>query len=286
MQKLTFTQTIHAPRQLVWETMLAADTYRDWVRLFSPYGSWYEGDWSAGSRMKFLGKDDQGRLGGLVSQVLENRPHDHISINHLTDISEGVEDTTSHKQDYWRDSRENYTFTDVPTGTQVAVDLVIPDEFADYMRGTWPLALARLKVLCERPESITINATVGAPIAKVWEYWTMPEHITQWNQASPDWHCPAATNDLKSGGRLVYTMASKDGKYSFDLSGTYIKIDDQKYISYILDDGRRCETTFVSAGDTIQITTTFQMENENSRELQQAGWQAILDSFKQYTESK
>ena len=63
---------------------------------------------------------------------------------------------------------------------------------------------------------ITVKTTVKAPIEKVWKYWTKPEHITQWNNASDDWHCPTATNDLRVGGKFNFTMASKDGKMSFD----------------------------------------------------------------------
>ena len=57
-------------------------------------------------------------------------------------------------------------------------------------------------------------------------------------------------------------------------------------ISYNLDDGRKVAITFSSAGNATIISETFEAEDTNSVELQQSGWQAILDNFKSYTETK
>ena len=47
---------------------------------------------------------------------------------------------------------------------------------------------------------VTVESTINAPVEKVWDYWAKPEHITQWANASDDWHTPRAENDLRTGG--------------------------------------------------------------------------------------
>jgi uncharacterized protein YndB with AHSA1/START domain len=133
-------------------------------------------------------------------------------------------------------------------------------------------------------QTITVENTIDAPIEKVWAYWTLPEHITQWNQASDDWHCPAAANDPRTGKRFLYTMAAKDGSFSFDFSGEYKEVRPHEYMEYRMDDGRFCQVYFTQKGDKTRIVETFEPEEVNPLELQQGGWQAILDNFKKYTE--
>ena len=135
------------------------------------------------------------------------------------------------------------------------------------------------------PTTITVQADVMAPIEKAWEYWTGPEHITQWNSASPDWHCPSATNDLRPGGNFTAVMAAKDGSFSFEFGGTYDEVVHHKLITYAMGDGRRVRVEFEPIGDETRITETFDPENENPHEMQQAGWQAILNNYKKYVES-
>jgi uncharacterized protein YndB with AHSA1/START domain len=132
---------------------------------------------------------------------------------------------------------------------------------------------------------ITVEATIQAPVEKVWKYWTNPEHIVNWSFASDDWHSPAAENDLREGGKFSSTMAAKDGSMSFDFWGVYTKIDDHKVIDYTMGDGRTVAITFSGDGDTTKIVETFEAESENSVEMQQGGWQAILNNFKKYTEA-
>jgi uncharacterized protein YndB with AHSA1/START domain len=131
---------------------------------------------------------------------------------------------------------------------------------------------------------ITVKTTVNAPIEKVWEFWTQPQHITQWNNASDDWHCPTAKNDLKVGGKFNYTMASKDGAMRFDFEGAYVNVKEFSLIEYHIIDGRKVIINFEETKDGIVITESFDPENVNSEELQKSGWQAILDNFKKYAE--
>lgn len=132
---------------------------------------------------------------------------------------------------------------------------------------------------------ITIEATVNAPIEKVWNYWTGPEHITQWNAASDDWHTPKATNDLTVGGRFTSRMEAKDGSFGFDFGGTYTEVENHKKIAYALDDDRTVSITFTPTADGVKVVESFEAETQNSEDLQRTGWQAILDNFKKYTEA-
>lgn len=133
-------------------------------------------------------------------------------------------------------------------------------------------------------KKITVKNTINAPLSKVWDYWNAPEHIMQWNQASPDWHTPKSENDLRAGGRFTTRMEAKDGSFGFDFGGTYDEVIAHEKISYTLDDGRKTEITFLPEGNQTKVIETFEAESSNPVEMQQAGWQAILDSFKQYAE--
>lgn len=130
---------------------------------------------------------------------------------------------------------------------------------------------------------ISIGAMVNAPIEKVWNFWTQPGHVMQWNHASSDWYTPQAVNDLRPGGRFSYTMSACDGSVSFDFSGTFILVDMYKRIDYQIDDGRMVQVLFDEDTDGVRITENFEAEDVHPDELQRAGWQSILDNFALYT---
>ncbi|MBK7441628.1 MAG: SRPBCC family protein [Chitinophagales bacterium] len=132
--------------------------------------------------------------------------------------------------------------------------------------------------------NITISTTIQASIEKVWDCWTLPEHIVNWNFASPDWHAPAAENDLREGGEFIFTMAARDGSVAFDFNGIYTLVEPHKLIEYRIADGRKVSVQFLPEANHVVVTETFETENENSAEMQEAGWQAILDNFKNYVE--
>ena len=132
---------------------------------------------------------------------------------------------------------------------------------------------------------ITVQTTVNAPVGKVWRLWSEPEHITKWNSASEDWHTPRAENDLRTGGKFSSRMEAKDGSFGFDFEGEYDEVRDNEYIAYTMSDGRKVTVDFTADGDATRIVETFDPESENPREMQQGGWQAILDNFKKYAEA-
>lgn len=132
---------------------------------------------------------------------------------------------------------------------------------------------------------ITVTADVAAPVAKVWEYWSAPNHITKWSNASDDWHTPRAENDLRQGGSFLSRMEARDGSMGFDFGGVYDEVKEHQLIAYTMGDGRKVSVTFSEDGNTTHIVESFEPESENPEEMQRTGWQAILDNFKKYVEA-
>lgn len=148
MQRKQFTTTIAAPREKVWDTMLGDATYRDWTSAFAP-GSYYEGDWTAGSKILFLAPGESGAPSGMVSRIAESRRPEAVSIEHLGIVTEGREDTESDAVEGWAGARESYFLREVEGGTEVRVEMDLDDEHATMFDDMWPRALARLKELAE-----------------------------------------------------------------------------------------------------------------------------------------
>lgn len=132
---------------------------------------------------------------------------------------------------------------------------------------------------------ITVEVLVHSDLHKCWENFTSADRVIHWNFASPEWHCPVASSDLKPGGKFAYTMAARDGSESFDLEGVFDLVQAPRKIAYILADGRKVEVSFEESANGILVRERFEAENMNPLELQKAGWQAILDNFRKYTES-
>lgn len=132
---------------------------------------------------------------------------------------------------------------------------------------------------------VTVDATVNAPVDKVWEYWSEPQHITKWSNASEDWHTPFAENDLRTGGKFTSRMEAKDGSFGFDFGGVYDNVKEHELIEYTLGDGRKVIINFSSDGNKTRVVETFEAEGTNPVEMQKSGWQSIMDNFKKYVES-
>jgi uncharacterized protein YndB with AHSA1/START domain len=145
--------------------------------------------------------------------------------------------------------------------------------------------LKRNKMETTNATNITVETTVNAPIEKVWSYFTQPQHVKNWNNASDDWHTPRAENDLQVGGNFVYRMEAKDGSFGFDFGGTYDAVNENEYLEYTIGDGRKVKISFIPQGTSTKVVETFEAETTNSVELQRTGWQSILDNFKKYTEA-
>ena len=149
MKKIRHSITIRAPRETVWTAMLGPETYRVWTTPFCE-GSYYEGSWNTGERIRFLGP---GGEGGMTSIIAESRRPELVSIRHLGIVKDGVEDTTSPAAKAWAPSFETYTFVDVGGATELTAELETPPDFEAFMDDAWPKALAKLKEICEEPAS-------------------------------------------------------------------------------------------------------------------------------------
>jgi uncharacterized protein YndB with AHSA1/START domain len=133
-------------------------------------------------------------------------------------------------------------------------------------------------------QKISIKASISADKQKVWDYYTQPEHIINWNFAHPSWHCPSASNDMRVGGRYIARMEARDGSFGFDFDAVYTEINLGDNFTYEFG-GRYARIEFKDLNGQTEVTISFDPETENPIELQRDGWQAILNNFKKYTET-
>lgn len=283
MKTLTFSVSIAASPERVWQAMLEHGGYEQWTAEFCP-GSTYEGRWEAGERIRFLSQGGD----GMSSEIAACEPQRFVSIRHLGMIQGGVEDTTSPAAIPWASAYENYMFTPEPDGSETRVEIStdVPPEYEEMMRDAWPRALQTLTALCESSMPwVTVDTTVRAPLAAVWEAWISPDRIAHWCTASPDWGVGAVENDVRLGGRFRTQMMAKDGSAGFDFCGEYAVVAPQQHLRYVMDDGRRVDVRFHPMGDTTYVSETFEAESQNPVEMQRQGWQAILENFRAHVES-
>jgi len=152
MKKLQFQVRINAPSTKVYDVMLGISnksTYEQWTSLFNPTST-YEGSWNKGSKILFVGVDENGKKGGMVSEIVENTPNRFVSIRHNGILKDDKEITTGPDVEKWAGGFENYSFDENDGVTSVSVDLEITEDFLDYMNQTYPKALDKLKELCEK----------------------------------------------------------------------------------------------------------------------------------------
>lgn len=151
MQKLQFKQQIHASAQKVYETMLGLkdiSTYQHWVSVFNPTST-YEGSWVKGSKIYFVGVDENGKRGGMVSEIMEHKPAEFVSILHYGFIDGDKEITTGELIEKWAGGHENYSFHEIEGVTTVTIDIDVVEEYLDYFNNHYPKALAKLKEITE-----------------------------------------------------------------------------------------------------------------------------------------
>jgi uncharacterized protein YndB with AHSA1/START domain len=283
MQKIIFSTTVHAPKEKIWNCLWDIHHYQTWTSVFAEGSTVQTDNWKEGSKIIF----GDGKGSGMVSTIAANRPNEFMSFRHLGILKDGVEITSDENTSSWNGAMENYTLTGDKDSSTLTVEMDTVDEYKDYFMKTWPKAMQKIKGLAEGTVKpvITISAAINAPVEQVWESWITPAHIMKWNHASDDWHCPASSNDVRTGGKFSATMAAKDGSFSFDFNGNYNEVKELEQIDATLSDGRMWKTYFKPDGDKTIVTERFEAESENSLELQQGGWQAILNNFKKYTET-
>jgi uncharacterized protein YndB with AHSA1/START domain len=134
-------------------------------------------------------------------------------------------------------------------------------------------------------QKITISLEINADKEKVWDCYTNPEHIVNWNFAHESWCCPSASNDLSAGGKYFARMEARDGSFGFDFEATYLEITPLKSFTYQLVDERIVKVDFEEKENSTTVIIVFDAETENPIEVQEGGWMAILQNFKLYVES-
>ena len=152
MEKIKFNVSINAPSSMVYDVMLGISkksTYEEWTALFNPTST-FEGSWNKGSKILFVGVDDKGQKGGMVSKIVENTPNQFVSIQHYGLIKEGEEITEGPEVEKWANGFENYLFEESNKTTVVTVELDTTEDFVDYMNKIYPKALSKLKEICEK----------------------------------------------------------------------------------------------------------------------------------------
>lgn len=279
MKEEKFEIEINATAQKVWQILWDDNTYMQWTTAFC-IGSYAKSDWKQGSKIHFLSPGGK----GMYSKIALLEPNKKMVFEHIGEIIDNKEQPIDAKTQQWTGAKESYTLAETNGQTKLTVMIDISEEYCNYFKEMFPKALAIVKELAEK-NYITVAVTVNASIEKVWNNWTQPEHIMQWNNASDDWHTTKSTNDVKVGGKFSATMAAKDGSMSFDFEGTYTEVQPNEKIVYNIADGRNVIVLFSKMDDGIKIVESFEAEHMNPLEMQRGGWQAIMDNFKKYTEN-
>ncbi len=133
--------------------------------------------------------------------------------------------------------------------------------------------------------TITVSTEVAAPLEAVWRAYTTPADIMVWNSASPDWHTPSASVDLREGGRFCSRMEARDGSMGFDFEGVYTRIVPLQRLEYRFGD-RQAQVEFWPGPRAVTVRVSFDPETVFPEDQQRAGWQAILDHFKRHVEGQ
>jgi uncharacterized protein YndB with AHSA1/START domain len=280
MKKLEFHIAINAPAAKIWKVLWNDYTYRQWTRVFHE-GSYAVTDWKEGGAVQFLTPEGN----GMYARINVCQPEKYMEFKHLGHIKNFVQEPVTTQDNSWGDALETYLLREENgiTGLTATADAV--DNFEAYFQTTFPKAIELVKQISEQPVFITVGATLNVPVAAAWKFFTEPEHIMHWNQASADWHTTKAVNDLKPGGSFNYRMEAKEGGMGFDFTGIYSMVELYQKIAYTMPDGRTVAIDFAPVTNGTAITQTFMAEDENSYDLQYTGWQAICDYFKTYTEN-
>ena len=276
MKTIDFSVEIKASCEKVWNILWHDTTYRQWTQPFQ-LGSYAISDWKQGSRIHFLSPKGE----GMYSTIDKMEAPHQISFKHIGEIKNFEEMPIDEKARAWSGGTENYYLTTTDTGCKLSVKTDIIEEYFSFLVNVFPTALNIVKDLAEGtvPTFITVFTDVTASPELAWKVWTEVEHIKQWNNANDDWYTPEATNDLREGGKFIFTMAAKDGSFSFDFSGLYTEIVPCEKIVFTMDDGRKAIVSFSKTNNGCRIIESFEPESENSHELQRMGWQAILNNY-------
>lgn len=280
MKKLEFSIDIAASKEKVWYALWNDWHYRQWVKAFSD-GSYALKDWQQGSDVQFLNASGN----GIYSEIESMELYETMLFKHIGEVKKHKKMPVDEASQNWTGMNESYHLSEDSTGTTLKVKIETLEAFRDYFEINFPKALENIKTQAEKLYVFT-SAVINADLIDVWEKFLQPDHIQQWNHANDDWHTTKSLCDVQPNGKFLFRMEAKDGSFGFDFSGVYSDVQLHKRIAYTMDDGRKAKIDFVKEGNCILINQVFQPESINNIELQQMGWQLILNNFKKYCETK
>lgn len=175
---------------------------------------------------------------------------------------------------------------------------VVPNAFGELMeRGNYEQTQAMLKMKKINQDELvriyyenkkgrsTVRIRTQASIDKVWTYWTDPDHIKNWYFASDDWYVTHVNNQVQVDGQILIGMSAKDGSMDFDFKGRYTKVIEHQTLIIELEDNRKVIVEFENKGDGVEVSETFDHDEGAPGDIQEQGWQAILNQFKKYVEA-
>jgi len=273
-----FSIEIKATPEQVWFALWDEHYYRLWTSVFCE-GSYLETDWVEGGKVHFLSPGGN----GMYSTITCNKAFEKMHFTHIGEIKNFEEQPITDEVKEWTGAYENYDLTDLGNSTLLTASLNLSDEYSQFFDEAFPKGLEMVKQSAENL-MVVIETEVLADIDKVWNFWTNPEYIVQWNHASQDWHTTKATNDLRVGGKFMSRMEAKDGSFGFDFEGEYTEVVLHKTIRYKLADDRKIDISFLPQEKSVKIIEKFDHENEFPIHFQKAGWLSILLNFKKLVE--
>lgn len=278
MKQITFSTTIKAPAEKVWFCLWNNVNYKQWTRVFSE-GSFALSDWNEGSKVHFLSPEGSGMF-SIISEMIPNKK---MTFLHQGEVKENIEQEINNE---WLGSEESYTLKEENGQTTLTASLTLDEKWQDYFSDTLPKALELVKQDAENGSAklVTVQTLIDKPLQEVWDKYTRPEHIVNWNFASNDWHCPKAYNEVKTGGQFSHRMEAKDGSMGFDFEGTYTEVIPLKKLAFNLEK-RKVWTEFTDFNGKVLVSGSFEPEQTHSIYMQRDGWQAILNNFKKYCNS-
>ena len=269
---------IEAPAEKVWFALWDPAYYPKWANTFHE-GTYMIGDTKEGGKVHFLIPNGQ----GIYSTVTQNKPFESMWFTHIGSINNFEEQELDENTKLWTGAKENYTLSESNGKTRLHASMESIEEHLEFFSAIFPKALSIVKQSAENLQ-IIIETSIDASIEKVWDCWTNPKHIINWNSASEDWHTTKSENDLRIGGKFTSRMEAKDGSMGFDFEGTYTDIQVHQKIVSQLGDRKVC-TEFIATDQQVRVVEAFDPESQNSLERQKMGWQAILDNFKKYVQT-
>lgn len=288
MKKISNSIAINAPAEKVWQVLWNDSTRRDWSSAFGRDNILDATAWKEGSRVTVANTRGDGGF-GVIEKIIPNKL---MRIRELGWIGQGKElppdytVTIGDKELKWEAGLGEYQLNEIDGGTRLTIEVELGDDWAPMLDGVFKKAVQRIKQLAENTVVLTVRTTVPVSAEKAWQYFNEPEHITKWNAASPDWHSPRATNDLRVNGKFSYRMEARDGSAGFDFEGVYSAVEPHRHFAYEMSDGRKANVRFTENAGSTTIETSFDAESENPLDLQQTGWQSILDNFRQYVQNQ